>query len=290
MTPKDKNSKPSKPPGTRRPASQDGTLWEAVRARPSRVIVPIAALCALALVVALLRPATYTAETRLTVGRIDVSTQAAPGVVSASQSLAGAYSRAISADQVGERIERELGDIGTPSDSLGASPVPDSPIIVVEAKASSAEGAIELANVGSQALIGYINDFNSNIGTSESLLNEYKDAQADVVRLEAAGGGIEGQAELRAAKLKAKALEEAYRSTLDDDASGNDLQILTRATEAKSDRKSVFQLLLFAAIVAGAGIGVFLAYMEMNKGGGAPRSRDGTGAGAKRPDRALGRS
>lgn len=290
MTPKDKNSKPSKPPRTRQPASQEGTLWEAVRARPSRVIVPIAALCALALVVALLRPATYTAETRLTVGRIDVSTQAAPGVVSASQSLAGAYSRAISADQVGERIERELGDIGTPSDSLGASPVPDSPIIVVESKASSAEGAIELANVGSQALIGYINDFNSNIGTSESLLNEYKDAQADVVRLETAGGGIEGQAELRAAKLKAKALEEAYRSTLDDDASGNDLQILTRATEAKSDRKSVFQLLLFAAIVAGAGIGVFLAYMEMNKGGGAPRSRDGTGAGAKRPDRALGPS
>jgi capsular polysaccharide biosynthesis protein len=290
MTPKDKNSQPSNPPRPRQPAGEEATLLDAIRARPSRVIVPIAALCALALLVALLRPATYTAETRLTVGRIDVSTQAAPGVVSASQSLAGAYSRAISADQVGDRIERELGDIGTPADNLGASPVPDSPVIVVEAKASSAEDAIELANVGSQALIGYINDFNSNEGTSESLLGQYQDAQAKVVQLESsASGSVTAQAELRAAKLKATALEEAYRSTLDNDASGNDLQILTRATEAKSDRKSVFQLLLFAAIVAGAGIGVLLAYTEMRQGGAA-RGRDGTGPRGKRADRALGSS
>ena len=84
MTPKDKNSKPSKLPRPRQPVGQQATLLAAIRARPSRVIIPIAALCALALLVALLRPATYTAETRLTVGRIDVSTQAAPGVVSAS--------------------------------------------------------------------------------------------------------------------------------------------------------------------------------------------------------------
>lgn len=289
MTTMDTESRSGKPARTQlqEPVSQ-ATLLAAVRARPARVVVSILAFSALAFVVAILRPATYTAETRMTVGRIDVSTQAAPGVVSASKSLAGAYSRAIAADQVGVRIERELGDIGTPSDNLSASPIPDSPVIRLEAKASSAEGAIELANVASQALIGYLNDFNSNAATSEELLAQYRAAETRVVRLSdrvGLGGGAAAQARLRAARLEAGALEDAYRSTLDDASSGNDLQILTRAVEAQSDRRSVFQLLLFAAVVAGAGVGVLLAYTDMNKR--AAQSRDGSTPRNKRVDRAL---
>jgi len=270
MTTMDTEPRPGEraPSRSEQPPVDEATLFAAIRARPSRVILPIVGLSILALVVAILRPATYTAETRLTVGRIDVSTQAAPGVVEASKSLAGAYSRAIAADQVGVRIERELGDIEDPVDSLSASPIPDSPVIRLEAEASSAEGAIELTNAASRALIDYINDFNSNAQTGEELLQQYQDAQARVVRLAsqaAVSGSASQQAELRAARLEADALEEAYRSSLDGDASGNDLQVLTRATEAKSDRRSVFQLLLFAAVVAGAGIGILRAYMDMNR-------------------------
>jgi hypothetical protein len=230
------------------------------------VLLPIAALVFLALVIGVLRPATYTAEAKLAVGRIDVSSTSAPGVVSASQSLASAYSRAISADKVNEDINKAVQEPG----SVSASPIPESPVILVEAEADSGDKAIETANAASKALISYINEINSNAPESERLLKAFEEAKEEIAKLQTelesltAGSEAANQAKakLSVEELKVNASEAAYRSTLEEDPSGNDLRVLTSAQGASSDRKSVLKLLLFAAIVGGAALGLVWAYVE----------------------------
>lgn len=252
------------PQSAQRPInSEEMGLLAAVRARPLLVVTPIAILAVLALLIGLVRPASYTAEARLAVGRIDVDTQAAPGVVYASQSLASAYSRAIGADEVDEEIERALGEDQLDG-PVEASPVPESPVILIEAEESDAADAIRLANAAGEALINFINGFNDNRGNSKRLLERYQTAQERVLELETAPATVSNQAELEAARIEATSYRDTYRETLDSD-TGDDLRFLTRAEEASSDRRTVLQLLLFAAIVAGGGIGLLLAYRERGR-------------------------
>jgi hypothetical protein len=251
-------------------ASRDGGesigLIAAARARPSRIIIPIVVLVVIALIVGVARPATYTAHATLAVGRIDVSAVAAPGVVSASQSLASAYSRAIGADDVTEQVKKEVPNPG----SVSASPIPESPVILIESEASSEGTAVKTANAAGDALIAYINQLNSNVADSERLLKAYEEAKTEEAKLESEltndAAGTEGadlaKARLSVEELKVNASEAAYRATLEEDTSGNDLRVLTSAQEASSDRKSVLKLLLFAAVLAGAGIGLVWAYVE----------------------------
>ncbi|MBS1882602.1 MAG: hypothetical protein JSS97_06555 [Actinobacteria bacterium] len=233
------------------PSRSEGTgTWETVRSEPLLLILPVVILVVVAVVVGLLRPANYTAEARLAVGRIDVATTAAPGVVSASQSLASAYSRAISADKVSKTLKAELGD---GYGSVTASPIPESPVILIESEAESEAGAVALANAGGRALIKYINELNDNRDETEALLREYEQVQTEIPNLSPGP-------KLDAAQLKLESLEVAYRRNLSEETSGNDLRVLTTAQEASSDRKSKLAILVVAAIVAGVGIGLLLAY------------------------------
>jgi uncharacterized protein involved in exopolysaccharide biosynthesis len=249
--------------------SKTNELVEAVRTYPWRFGLSIVLFLAIAVAVGLLRPATYTADARLAVGRVNVSTVAAPGVVSASQSLASAYSRAITADQVARHIERELGDITDPTADLTASPIPESPVILIEADASAPDEAIRLANAASRALISYVNELNSNAAEGTQLLRRYRTAKEEVEDLEADVDAEsekvdnKGGANLEAARLRVRVLEGAYRSSLEENTSGNDLRVLTSAQEATSDRESALKLLLIAGLVAGTGIGLVVAYGSM---------------------------
>jgi capsular polysaccharide biosynthesis protein len=260
MTPDPTTQRRKQPrPRAAAPATQKG-LFDSARAHPRLVLIPLVALCALAIVIAFLRPATYTAEAELAVGRINVSTVAAPGVVSASQSLASAYSRAISADAVSKEVKAKLGE--SPGETA-ASPIPESPVILIEGKASSEEDAVKLANTASRALIKYVNELNSTKDETEELLSEYEEVQEEIATL---GGSAtpDDAAKLSALRLRLHSIEAAYRTNLEEATTGNDLRVLTSAQGASSDRKSVLKLLLFAAVVAGLGIGLLLAYRRAN--------------------------
>jgi capsular polysaccharide biosynthesis protein len=230
-------------------------IVDVLKRDPKIVIAPVVLLCLLALVAGFLRPANYTAAARLSVGRIDVATTAAPGVVSASQSLASAYSRAISADQVAKTIEAK---IGTGFGTITASPIPESPVILVEGESTSEAKAVLLANTASRALIKYIDELNNSSSETESLLRRYEEVQAEIPELSPGP-------KLSAAELKKESLESAYRSNLSEETSGNDLRVLTTARGAESDRKSVVLVLLVAAVIAGCGIGVLIAYLRTRK-------------------------
>jgi hypothetical protein len=280
---------PPEPPreGPRQPPSGGGNgrnrepvrLTDAAKAFPGRVILPIVLLVVVAVAVAFTRPTTYSAQAHLAVGRIDVSTAAAPGVVSASQSLASAYSRAISADEVTAEITKKAGEGVT----VSASPIPESPVILIEAEASSEEEAINAANIAGGALIAYINKLNSNAAQSERLLKTYAAARGEVTQLErqvnreAAKEEVTGvqqdakkaaelEAKLDVEILKTKASEAAYRASLEEETNGNDLRVLTTAQEATSNRKSVLKILLVLAVIAGAAIGLAWAWLGASRG------------------------
>lgn len=225
---------------------EGGGLWDAVKARPFLLIVPIIVFVAIGVAVGATRPANYTSEARLAAGRINVATASEPGVV------ASAYSRAISADQVTKQLEAELGnDYG----SITASPIPESPIILIESESTSEAGAIKLANAGAKALTKYIKELNNNRDEAEALLREYESVQAEIP-------GLTSGPELDAAKLKLESLEAAYRQALSEETGGNDIRTLTSAQEASSDKKSKVAILGLAGLIAGIGVGLLLAYLR----------------------------
>src|SRR5215211_5809799 len=134
---------------------------DAVRRYPWHALIPLIACLALALVLSTLRSPIYTAEAQLGIGRIDVSTYSIPGFVSASRDLAAAYSRALRTTAVNRPLARQLhtspAEVGS---RLSASPIPESPVIVVTAKGSSERDAVELANAAKTALIAYVTRLN----------------------------------------------------------------------------------------------------------------------------------
>jgi len=152
-----------------------GVFASALR-HPLLVILPILVLGAAAAVLASQLSTTYTAASRLQVGRLQVS---APGAVggfaSASQALAAGYSRAITADgvvdPVARRLDRPAADV---RNRLFASPIPDSPLFRVEATGQSSRDAVALANAGASALVDYIAKVNRSNPDARRLYGQYQ--------------------------------------------------------------------------------------------------------------------
>src|SRR5687768_2155810 len=100
-------------------------VWQAIREHPIAFVLPILLLVAIALGISLARTPTWTAEARLGVSRINVTAPGAlAGYTQASQSLAQAYSRLITAERVVEQVSERTGI--DPEDArrrLSATPV-----------------------------------------------------------------------------------------------------------------------------------------------------------------------
>src|SRR5690242_184386 len=78
----------------------------------------------------LLRDPQYTAESRLSVGRLDVQTQGLPGFTQAGELLGAAFARAIDAPAITKPAARAAGvSQQEAADALSASQIPSSPLI-----------------------------------------------------------------------------------------------------------------------------------------------------------------
>ncbi len=135
-------------------------MLPAVRRHWVIALVPVILLVAVALVLGLKRPVTYTTTANLSVGHVYVSNPVGiPTIIEATQSLASVYSRAINSSEVVQDARRRLRrEHGPPvSGSLAATPIPQSPLIKVSAQSPSRSGAIALANAAAAALAAYIN-------------------------------------------------------------------------------------------------------------------------------------
>ncbi len=237
-------------------------------------VVLITALIGAGLGVAygLQRDEVYTAEANLSVGRVDVATQAIPGFVAAARTLADTYSRAIAAREVVDRISRRTGlSKAEVIDRVTATPIPETATMNVFAEASSSARAAALANVAGRTLVEYVQETNRFNPQSQALLSRYRRyaaefSSAQIARTAAQRNGTvaeqtDAQALLLEAKLKMKATAALYGSSQSGQASPNTLFLLAPAGTAESDQDSTTQRAGFAGAVGGLVVGLLLAFL-----------------------------
>lgn len=257
---------------------------EATLRRPLLVAIPILLLVGVAFAVGMTREPTYSAETRLNVGRPDVSPEAIGSAAVGNQSLASAYARVIEAEAVvapvAEGLALEPGDVRA---RLTASPVPESPIISVRATGSKADEAVRLANAGAARLVEYVRSLGRDESDEADILRRYRSARLAAARARArrdrleAADALAGEsaarqrslsranADIATSELQAESLADAYRQAQSSRAAGDLVQVLTPAAGASSDARSALQRLLLLAGAVGLVTGVGLAVVLANR-------------------------
>ena len=251
-----------------------GPLESAVR-HPIATLLPLLAIVGVALAIGTSRAPTYTADTRISVGRVDVPAFTLQNVIAGNQALAASYSRAITARRV--LLDAGRGLHLTPdvvAQRLYASPIPGSTLILVEAKGPSAREAAKLANAGARSLIAYVEHLQLS-AQQDGLLAQYRRAQqtvsdrqsrlAALLAARASSGRVQqARVNLLTAQLKAQRLGALYNNSYDGPSPASPLQILALADSASSDATSVLERMLLVAAAAGLAVGLGLALALAN--------------------------
>jgi uncharacterized protein involved in exopolysaccharide biosynthesis len=241
------------------------------------VLLPVLVLVPVALYVASKRTPTYTAEARLIVGRLNLSTPGAvQGFAGAAQDLAATYPLVIGADGVVNSVARELGTTpGAVRANLSASEVPSSAVVRVIATGSSANAAIALANAGSTSLVAFLSKFNRDSPDTARLGAQLKSAELAYQRAAAALAAANTNppldsstqklaAAVDVAKVRVGAVSSNYQTSLQNDATSSLLQPLVSAHSAGSDQQSKRQISVFIALVCALLVGLALATLWAN--------------------------
>jgi uncharacterized protein involved in exopolysaccharide biosynthesis len=224
------------------------------------------------------RAPVYSASATLAVGTTNVNTPAALGGFAASApALAAAYSRAITAQTVVDKVAGRIhADQGVVRARLTASPVPQTPVIRIDGNGPTASSAIAIVNAGTAALVNYAGDLNQSKRLAAQIYGRYQkasmtlqQARSDVDRANNAfkksptdanrGALTQARAKAQAASLQERTLGDAYASSQEALGASNPVQTLQQASGATSDRQSRIQMFGFLGGVAGLIIGSALA-------------------------------
>lgn len=264
------------------------SAFEAVRRHWLTALLPLVVFLGAAAALAVSRPPVYTAQARLAIGGIDLT---APGALSgfsqASQSLASTYSRAVTAEPVVQQVAQQVGaDPDVVRNSLSASPVPMSPVFSVSAETGSSRASIEIANSAADALRDYVTALNKGAQTTDAAggpflesyrrasnrsqvaLNERDKAQQ---RFDASSSKrnrrrlARARADFSAAQVRLEAQRQNYLTSSSGQVTIAQVQRLTSAVDASSDRLNYFAIYLFIGAVAGGLAGVALATLRGNR-------------------------
>jgi hypothetical protein len=257
-------------------------VLQAVRRYPLMTILPMVLLAALGGALGYVRKPTYKATAQLVVGELNVSNPAAIGsVVQASESLASVYSRRINATSVRAEIGRTVGPEGE-SVTVSSTPVPDSPIVKVSAKANDEHTAVTVANAASRALENNARQLDDPAGGSSAVFDRFRTTSLKVTQQQtvvrrlkqnlARSGTSENQralntaqAELDTLKLQRDGLRTNYQSSQQTGRSTPALSSFAEATHGTSDRSSAVQVLVLLGLIAGAALGAALATFRLNR-------------------------
>jgi uncharacterized protein involved in exopolysaccharide biosynthesis len=243
-------------------------------------LFPVVVFVAGAIVLGLARPVNYTSTATLSVGHVYVSNPAGiPSIIEATRSLASAYSRAVDSNVVRADTRQRLGERSDRvSGSLSATPIPESPLIKVSAKSSSAGGAVALANAGSAALAAYINRQVRDSDATGLLSERYRraalhfrqliDAQNRARRRYERDKTTENKAARdRAAAaadtglLRREALRVSYQTAVQGGSSSVGVEVFSTASTPTNDRRTMLQLLVFVGLLGGLAAGAALALL-----------------------------
>ncbi len=259
-------------------------VMQAAKRYPLLVIIPMLLLTAVGVIVGMQKAPTYTADARMTVGRINLNAPGAlAGYASATQALASQFARSATASAVIEPVAEEL-DIppNRVRKRLSASPIPESPIFTIKATGRTEGAAVALANAAAVSVADYARELNDRDPDTSKLLGEYKKTASTLAQREARADALRDQfeddpsASRRAAlararasrnfwRLREEALEERYLAATGGEASSRLIEVLNRADRATSDRSRWVQILGFVGLVGGLLLGLGLATVVANR-------------------------
>ena len=233
---------------------------------------------------ALVYPPAYTAEARIVVGTNATlaNVQASAGLPAAEDSFAAEYARLVTSATVTSDVARRLheGHIGG---SLSASPIPQSPIIMVDATAPRSAAAVRLAQAGAVSLLAAVNKLNDGTAaTVKGLLAQYVQAETALgaeqarvrslqTKLDATPSSSPAVGTLRsefaaaqgaayADQLEATALSNQYQNQYSPYQQAEEtVKISGPAIATGSDRKKALEIGLLAGLVGGAVVGLAVA-------------------------------
>jgi capsular polysaccharide biosynthesis protein len=247
------------------------------------VALSIAVGFLLGAVVALARTPVYTAESRLFVGRTSQldNLAATPGLALAGQELAASYSRLVATPALIDAITRRLG--GRLDGSVSASPIPQTPIIRVQASAAEPGQAIAIANAAARTLVDQVNKLNdAQKALAEDLIAEYQKADELYInhnqalallqrQIELAGNNVSealrqqlvaAQTQVDTDQLRLKSLETDFQSALTP--AQLNQQIVQRVGSTgttTNDRNRYLEMALLVGLVVGLLVGIGIAVL-----------------------------
>jgi capsular polysaccharide biosynthesis protein len=259
---------------------------ESIALRPRLFLAPILVLVTLAVVAGLLRPPVYKAEAQLLVGSVIRDFQGAEGQVQAIQQLTDIYSRLVGSTGHMEKVDEALGETVPPTD-LSAAPIPSSALLRIDAEGADQEQAQARADAGATELVAYVGDLQGEAAvSSQQLLDEISTASAEVAAAQTArtaaqtavtaatgtGGLAAAQtafeaadATLTTAQLKLDTLRARYSTIQGANSGGIALSVFTPAIPQGSDRMSMLQIYVIAAVLFGGLLGMALATLSANR-------------------------
>ena len=252
------------------------------RRHPALVIGATVVGLLVALIVNVARPADYIAESRLLVGTFEVPSEAIPGYVLASQSLAENYERVAETELV----------VGQVADALGVTPeevrrrvsvtdIPNSAIVRVRATDPVEARAAEIADTMAEGIERAIDELASR-GDSAEALTSFEDAtrelvaaelaeseaRADLATAQATGGQAtvtaaqqaltDAELAVATAEITAESLAEQYLETQQRASSSSSVRTLGGSIVTEGSRlvPTLVTFVLGGLVGAGAGLGL----------------------------------
>jgi capsular polysaccharide biosynthesis protein len=247
------------------------TVGEAIGRHWLIPVLLAAWLCAAGAFIGNRRNPVYTASAVLNAGRIDVQAQSISGYSQASAYLATSYSRVVGSGTVLKPVARRTGhSIDFLAGSLSATPIPNSSVFRVTAKASSAQEAKAIANAAAAQVVAFARS-QTRGGHAAALLRRYGDLSAKASRLSSQAGAAKSKpgtsaAELASlkratavAQLEALGLQQQYVAQVAHLKGAAEVVPLSQARTASSDRTQKTEIGAFIGLVAGLLIGGLLA-------------------------------
>jgi capsular polysaccharide biosynthesis protein len=218
-----------------------------------------------------LRSPVYTTSAVLNAGRIDIQAQSISGYTQASAYLATTYSRAVHSGAVLTPVARRTGrSIDSLAGSVSATPIPNSSVFRVQAKARSAPEAVKTANAAAAQVVAFAR---SQIrgGPAATLLDRFGTASAKASSLASRAGAARSKrgisstelADVRraaaVASLEAQGLQQQYIAQVAQLKGAAEVLLLSPARKASSDRAQKTEIGAFIGLIAGLLIGGLLA-------------------------------
>ncbi len=243
------------------------TLVQAVGRNLPLALLPVIVLVGAAVAVGLTRTPKYSSDAQLNVGGVNLTIESIPGYTVGVAQLAVTYSRTVDAVPVVQRAARLSGL--TPREvrvQTSATPVEGAPVLRVHAEAKEARLAERLANATGESLVAYAQVLTSSNPDTPRLLKRYARDSRDLrLATKALGNAKSDRARQRAqqqvdlATLRRNADAALYGQSRAGGSATSLVQQIAPASAASSDRFSVLQQYVIAAIIAGGLIGVGLA-------------------------------